>query len=757
MTVTVLDDTLSGSASTQLSGRTADTTGGAYSAWSGGINSTALVLLGDGTVSINAGSTSYVINASASTADDETCSLQTTYSSSANGKMAAILRGTGSGTGYLALFSSIGGSGSVQLYRAVSDSFTTIGSTASFDPTTSPTVALHVSGTGATVTVEALVNGSVIRTYSDTNAQRITSIGKPGIAVYDINSTSTGWRATRITATNVDPPASGTFTISSPIADQVQQRTAGASTGTGYVTGSYTGTPTTIEARLVQHGTNTVVGSFDWATVVASPSGGNFSFSVASIPAAQQGYDWQLRFSNDHAVTATSPQWFMGDVIAYWGQSNANRAFGLGSSTLTPNAYLRAVGNSVGGGSAWQAPDTATMDGAIAFGNAVITATGYPCGLVNCSIDGTAISTWNPGGTSWVPAMVLVNAASIGNARLGGVVWIQGEADSTGSMTTSGYVTELGDVFDAGTGLRTALGNSNLPVILVTLGVQAAAADVDTENIRRAQAQWCAAAPSKNLRVERWDLPTSDNLHLNASGHRTLGARLARAWNKACGVYSTYRGPYIASARKIAASSIDVTLTLDLGTDFTAGTGAWRIMDGGSSVAVSTATRQSASVVRLGMATSVSAPVIGYAYGSLPSPTGALVDNSALTLPLEWEYGVTASMPAYTTTMAGLSFGSAIAKHSATYAAPPTPSYTATMAGLSFGSTIAKHSATYTSPPATNYTATTASITFAQAMPGHSATYAAPGSSTTVRLTASTAHIRTQLGSRQARLSGRTR
>lgn len=636
MTVTVLDDNFTGS-SGALTSHTPDIAGNAWQAFGGGLNSTVLALLGDGTVSISSGTLSYCQNNSPATGDDETVTVKTVYATNLGGKIAPLLRCDGSGNGYACIY--VAGTGVGQLYRFAAGTPTAIGSTFTFDATTSPDVGLHVSGQGATVTVEAVVNGSVVRTYSDTAGGRITATGKPGLGVYEIQSTSTGWRATRITATNVDPPPSGSLTITKPIADQIVQRDRGASTGTVACAGSYTGTPTHIEARLVQHGTSTPLTSFDWQTVVASPSGGNWSFNFTSVPAAYAWYDLQVRFSNDASVNATSSEFALGDLIAWWGQSNAINPFSsVGSSTLTPDAMLRVVGNSIGTGSNWLTADTTKMDGPIKMGNAIIAVTGLPVGMVSCAIGGTAIATWIPGGTSYIPALATV--VGVGS-KLAAVLWIQGEAD-TDSLTTGQYLTKLGEVFD--TGLRAAVSDSSLPVILVTLGFQSALTDAGTDAIRDAQAQWCAAASTKNLRVERWDLTTSDNLHLNALGHRNLGDRTARALEKTAGAVSTYRGPRIASVISVNSTTINVSLTLDYGTDITsAGVGAWRITSAGSPVTVSTETRLDATTVQLGMAASAPSPTVGYAYGSAPSATNALKDNSALTLPLEWNVGVLAS------------------------------------------------------------------------------------------------------------------
>ena len=118
-----------------------------------------------------------------------------------------------------------------------------------------------------------------------------------------------------------------------------------------------------------------------------------------------------------------------------------------------------------------------------------------------------------------------------------------------------------------------------------------------------------------------------------------------RAILAALGVAAQYRGPRISSVTQASATDFDVNLTHASGSDFTPTSGitGFRATVAGSPVSISAVARQSASVVRVSLAAAPgSMPTIGYLYGTAPTVTSVLLDNSALALPLEYSAGVLA-------------------------------------------------------------------------------------------------------------------
>lgn len=642
MTVTVLNDTYTDTASTPLSSHTAES-GGTYSLWSG---SHIPIVNASGRVARSASATTiwgFAIHSASFTYDGEKMAAVVTRSGATTSWACLGLRGnsTSGGNGYWMRVSTT----QAEIWRTNNGSSVQLGATATISCPTDGDYNFEFRASNstdlATVTLEIWLGGSLAVSRTDTSGSRITARGNPIVGAYN----NADFAVTSVTATNDDPPATDTIGVTYPVGaiGTPQQRTRGAMTGPLRVIGNYTGTPTSIQARVVQTGTNTPLSGLDWATYVASPTGFAFDFTIPGVPVALAWYDVQVRFSNDTGVTATSGKTTLAAIFPLVGQSNARFAIDLyGSSTLTPNDYCRAYGFGVGTGSAWTALDPAKMDGPITLA-ADYEARGVPVAFVSCAVGGTAIATWNPGQSQYTNAMANITAAG-GKAEA--MLWIQGEADAD-VLTASQYQTELGDVFD--TGFRVSMSDANLPVVLVLLGYQDVGGNTDAgiEAIRAGQAAWCAANPTKNMRVERYDLTSAsghmaDTVHLNAAGHRALWPRIARAARYGSGEVSTYRGPRVSSASRIDATTIDVNITHDYGTDITAGAGGpWRVVDG-SPVAVSTVTRQSSVKARLSLASSVSSPTIGVGFGKIVTGT-PLRDNSALALPVEWVEGVVPS------------------------------------------------------------------------------------------------------------------
>jgi hypothetical protein len=115
---------------------------------------------------------------------------------------------------------------------------------------------------------------------------------------------------------------------------------AGRSSGTATWSGTYPGsTSGSIQARVTSGGT--AVSGFDWQTVVASPSGGTFSFSFSNIPEGGP-YRVDVRWSGDtSAATSGSNDFYCGSVVWIWGQSQSNL---LGTrGTATPTAGMKVM------------------------------------------------------------------------------------------------------------------------------------------------------------------------------------------------------------------------------------------------------------------------------------------------------------------------------------------------------------------------------------------------------------------------------
>lgn len=526
---------------------------------------------------------------------------------------------------------------------------TTLGTqtgTISYAINDTPNVSLSVTGSGATVTLELTVDGSVLVSTTDTSGSRVTAAGYGGIW-FNTGVAASQWFWGSFAGDDAAPATA--YTITSPLAGQVCQL-SGGSTGNATVSlaGTYTGTAPD-QWRVVQDGTSTAVTGLDWTSFTSAPAAGAFSQSI-TVPKESGWLNVQVRDSAG-GTTQTSGKVGTGVLVALDGQSYAWLFFSTtayaGDSSLTPDALLRITGKQPGAGN-WNVPATATMNGAISMGNALVTACGCPVALVDSSWDGAGLTVSASGG-QWISGGVAGNAltssqsaiSSAGNS-VAATVWIQGQADAGSSVTQANYYTAFGQM----AAIRRGVQGSTHPYVIVTHPRNAATlTDANVEKIRKAHVQACADAD--NYRVDSEDLPLhTDNVHTTATGFTTLGKRCAQAVLAALGLVTYYRGPQIASVDQISTTVLDVNLTHNaVGTDFTPTTAitGFRALVSGTPATISTAVQQSATKVRLTLsAPAASAPVVDYLYGATPTITGVVLDNSTLTLPLEYNSGITA-------------------------------------------------------------------------------------------------------------------
>lgn len=536
-----------------------------------------------------------------------------------------------------------------------STTFTTVVAAVAHVPSAGPhTYRITATGVGASVAVDVLCDGVSITSGSDTATSRITAPASCGIYFDTTNSDSTGAHITSIAQEDPNAGAASTLTIVTPTDGAIAQRTAGV--GAISVTGTYTGSPTSIEARLVLDGTSTALSGFDWSTKVASPSGSAFAFSFASVP-ENAWYNVQVRNSATPGTVVTSGKCGVGALVPLVGQSNAWFWFARGDSTLTPNSKLRVIGSgsdngiaSVNAAKNWAVPATASMNGAIAFGNRLATILNTLIGVIDVTWDGSGLTLTGNGG-SWLPtatagqpyqrAKAFLNTIT---SKVEAVVVVNGETDGANGVSQATFYAGMGTLISA---IRTDFGSSTTPIITALLGkrTDGLITDANAEVIRNAQVQ--SAADTAIYRVARTDLTrNADGVHLDPTGFANLGTRCAQALCYALGAAAYYRGPQIASVVKLTVTTFEVTLTHGNGTDFTptsAITG-FRALDGATPVTVSSAARTAANKVLLTLATAPAAlPTIQYMWGTQPDVTAPLLDNSALALPLEFNDGVAAS------------------------------------------------------------------------------------------------------------------
>lgn len=643
------NDTFTEASTTALTSHASDS-GHGYAWWAGAVSSPSVYTTLGGVVGAGAGGTQVYKVSTASPSADEAFTVVGYVGSTAAFTSAGICRrlnATGDG-GYLAAF--LPSTSKWYIFRIGASLATTqlavSASTYSYSAADTPTLVFDVTGTGASVSLSLTVNGTSVCTATDTDPARITAAGNDG---YWWNCAGAGQGLFFGSASATSSTPSTSYTITTPVARQ-QYRLSGVTTGNATVslTGTYTGTAPD-RWRVVQDGTSTPVTGLDWQAFSSAPSGGAFSQTI-TIP-KQSGFVNIVVGHTTDPATATSGKVGTGPIIAVDGQSWAWLWFSAtayaGDSSLTPDAKLTITGKQAS--NAWITPSAATMNAAIAAGNALIAALGCPVALVDGSWDGSGLTVTAAGG-QWISGGAAANAytsAAAAHAAAGGVdatIWIQGPSDAGSSVTQSAYYTAFGQM----TALRRTTYGATHPYIVVTHPrYLAGLTDAQVEAIRKAHVQACGDA--HNYRVDALDIPLhTDNVHPTAAGFTTLGARCAQAVLAALGSASYYRGPQLASVSQVSSTVYDLNLTHNsAGTNFTPTTGITgiRALVSGSPVTISSLVQQNASTIRATLASAPgSMPTFDVGYGKAPDITGLVKDNTSLALPIEYNSGVVASV-----------------------------------------------------------------------------------------------------------------
>jgi hypothetical protein len=349
---------------------------------------------------------------------------------------------------------------------------------------------------------------------------------------------------------------SGTLIVqNSPV---LTQMTAAGTTKSITVNTSWTGTPTALRRRL-ENMDGSVVGGFDWAPAITTPTGTQGNFTIANIPAGGPYYI-RVDFANDASVTARQANGFnIGLIILALGQSNT---VGLGQTgTVVPSEAGTYLWNN--STSSFGIP---TGDGHIALLNRLRTALPFPIGLINVAISATNIASWQPGQPNYQAALAHLTAAG----DCGAVLWGQGESDAgDAQITENNYRAGLTGLYS---GLRTATSRTagQLPFVIAITGRNArnlgagAGTDASWSIVRAAQINWATQTTGGVIGAYCLDLPMADTLHYTNAGYTELGKRLGRSIAKTISINSV---PYDGAGPKINSATRQnaiITVTIDL-------------------------------------------------------------------------------------------------------------------------------------------------------------------------------------------------
>jgi len=405
------------------------------------------------------------------------------------------------------------------------------------------------------------------------------------------------------------------------------------------VSGTYTGMPVAVEARVVRYGTSE--GIVPWSVVDACPKNGIF---LGKLPGVPQGgwYNIQVRNSKNHDISSRGThRWAVGILVGCIGQSNMKEWFHTG--TNFPSHSLIRKHTDKG----WS---ELGMKGnaAIAFGNRLIDRLGTPVGLLDYSVNGSGLrkeADWGMG--YWEntrPDSIysrFLSGVSAAGGKLEYVIWMQGEADAArGSVTETEYSASLENFIT--NQVRADIDNgsirNNLPFLIVMMIKRPGGKDGPHQAIRNAQKHVAKNIPDCYLAATTLDLENHGRQHLAPSAYTTLGLRVAQTVLYILGKESYYRGPWVTAANRIDSRTLDVTIRHRGGTDFIpiSGIAGWQVLAGETPLPVSEVYRRDAETIRITLKNTFAGTVkVRYLYGAMPDTARPVLDNSNMSLPLE--------------------------------------------------------------------------------------------------------------------------
>jgi len=220
------------------------------------------------------------------------------------------------------------------------------------------------------------------------------------------------------------------------------------------ISGTYTGSPTTIEARF---------NGGDYVVLDSNPSGGTFS-GILQNQITGQGI-LNVRFGATPDVNHNIDNVGIGDIFIVSGQSNAS---GRGT-TLNSYSHATLKASLFGNDDVWKNLTDATdnnsgqIDNVSSDGNAkgspwpilatfILENTGVPVAFVPTAKGGTSISQWQPR-ADHTDATTLYGSmhrriTAVGGS-IAGVLFFQGESDSLAGTSQSDYETGLTTIVNA--------------------------------------------------------------------------------------------------------------------------------------------------------------------------------------------------------------------------------------------------------------------------------------------------------------------
>ncbi len=405
----------------------------------------------------------------------------------------------------------------------------------------------------------------------------------------------------------------------------------------------YSATPGCVEVRLAEEDTSAPVSpSLDWQRVdtradgtwatdlVDIPGGGLYRLETRFNPEGNVAGEWSMRGDMRHHLG-------VGELWVIAGQSNS-AGYGRGVVYDPPELGLHLLRNNEHWALATHPLNESTdtchpvnREGAnpahapyLQFARVLRRALGVPVGLVQTALGGSPLSQWDPAEGDAGLYRNMIHCVGLAGGSVRGVVWYQGESDSSPELGTT-YAARFSRAVAA---WREAMGLPELAVITVQLNrvtaPQPEGADLGWSLVREAQRQVARRLAGVAV-VPALDLPLSDQIHTSPAGNLILGERMAQAaLAVAYGQPRWWRAPEIAAARR-AGDGLWLELTFDhvqsrLDT-LEPARHPFRVEEAGGVLPVAEVAYPGGAVVRLRLARPLAGPAcVHAAWGADPAP-----------------------------------------------------------------------------------------------------------------------------------------
>ncbi len=371
---------------------------------------------------------------------------------------------------------------------------------------------------------------------------------------------------------NVTESVSGTITISTPVKYTIVQRDSENKSNIS-ISGSYTGNPSTIEARF---------NGGDWSEIVSSPDGGSFEGNLTNQSVGQGILE--VRFSNNNSIVDSVEQIGIGDLYAISGQSNArmtgynlqnyNTSLGINATVYREDDAWKIANDPIhstsSDGSSWPL-----------LANHLVENTGIPIGYISAAAGGSSILEWQRGDSYYDHLVDQIDEATGGTRRIKAVIWFQGERDARTDAGCYGnydcFKNNLSQFTDD------LISDLNADAVIVgQIDHQPNGNRTTNDNIRKAQQELWDENSNVKYGPVTYDIGLlPDNLHFKTD--EQLQEFADRWWAALSTHYyggSFERGPRIQSAQ-FDLSSNKITLEFDKNLNVSSGSEGWRIVDGG--------------------------------------------------------------------------------------------------------------------------------------------------------------------------------